>query len=82
MVSKIILWYLIGVFLSYPLLLIANTLCTKYKRYDDKAPIKFIFYSFILAIITIIYICAMLYNHSKAFEKFKDYMNSEPDLNK
>lgn len=82
MVSKIILWYLIGIFLSYPLLLIANTLCTKYKIYDDKAPIKDIFYSFIFAIISTIYICVMLYKHSKAFEKFKDFMNSEPDLNK
>ena len=80
MIMLVLLGYFLGVVLAFILLLIGNTLEVKYKSIQDKAPFKYIFYSWINVILFGLYIIGSLYNHSKTLDKIKKFLNNKPDL--
>ena len=80
MIMLVLLGYFVGVVLAFILLLIGNTLEVKYISIPNKAPFKYIFYSWINVILFGLYIIGLLYNHSKPLDKLKKFLNNKPDL--
>jgi|GEM_PF-2837413 len=78
MITKIILWYLIGVIFSYLLLCIGNTIAYKTKK--GKAKLIGILSSWVIVIVYIMMIIDMIMDIYNPFEKIKKFFNQEPDF--
>lgn len=76
----VLLGYFVGVVLAFILLLIGNTLEVKYISIPDKAPFKYIFFSWIMVFLFSIYIIGLIYKQSKISDKIKKFLNNKPDL--
>jgi len=76
----VLLGYFVGVVLAFILLLIGNTLEVKYISIPDKAPFKYIFYSWIIVFLFSIYIIGLVYKQTKISDKLKKFLNNKPDL--
>jgi len=80
MIMLVLLGYFVGVVLAFILLLIGNTLEVKYISIPDKAPFKYIFYSWIIVFLFSIYIIGLVYKQTKISDKLKKFLNNKPDL--
>jgi choline-glycine betaine transporter len=75
---KVLMWYFIGVVLGYILLIVGNTMSVKCG--EEKAKLKYIFYSWSSCILWSISIAEMLVKYHKPFAKITKFFNQEPDL--
>lgn len=80
MIMLVLLGYFVGVVLAFILLLIGNTLEVKYISNPNKAPFKYIFYSWIIVFLFSIYIIGLVYKQTKISDKIKKFLNNKPDL--
>lgn len=78
MIMFVLMWYFVGVVLAFVLLLIGNTIAVKCK--DSKAPLKYIFLSWLAVLYCIISILGMLNDKYLPFTKIRNFFNKEPDL--
>jgi len=75
---KVLMWYFIGIVLSYIFLIVGNTMSVKCG--EEKAKLKYIFYSWLSCILWIISIISMLFKYYVPFNKITKFFNQEPDL--
>lgn len=80
MIMIVLMWYFIGVVLGYILLIVGNTMSVKCG--EEKAPLKYIFYSWLSCILCLISIISMLFKYYVPFNKITKFFNQEPDLTK
>lgn len=80
MIMKVFIWYFIGVVLSYIFLIVGNTMAVKCG--EEKAKLKYIFYSWLSCILWVVSIIEMLFKYYIPFNKILKLLNEEPDLSK
>jgi len=77
---KVLMWYFIGIVLSYIFLIVGNTMSVKCG--EEKAKLKYIFYSWLSCLLWVSFIIEMLYKHYIPFNKISKLLNQKPDLTK
>lgn len=78
MIMKVLMWYFIGVVLSYIFLIVGNTMSVKCG--EEKAKLKYIFYSWLSCTLWILSIISMLFEYYIPYDKISKLFNQEPDL--
>jgi hypothetical protein len=78
MILTILLWYFIGIFAAFILLLISNTISVKWE--DSKIYLYVIFFSWIAVFMLTLYIIGYFIETKKIFFKLKKFLESTPDL--